>query len=346
MQFAVSIQPGGQQFFAAPDETILDTALRQGVFLPHGCRDGVCGACRGKVLAGTVEHGAVREQALSAADRAAGSVLLCRAYARSDLVVAVRTASTSRDIPPRTLPARVHRLQRAAPDIMIVELKLPASERLDFFAGQYIDILLADGRRRSYSLANAPADGTLLQLHIRHVDGGVFTERVFSRLAERDILRINGPHGSFYLREDSDKPLLLIAGGAGFAPIKSIVEQAIARGLSRPIALYWGGRRRADLYLGDLPEHWAAKHAHIRYVLVLSEACAADHWTGRLGLVHRAALADLPDLSAYQAYVCGSPAMVDAARRDLIEQGHLPEHEFFADAFTPAHAGASAPPTL
>jgi CDP-4-dehydro-6-deoxyglucose reductase len=208
---------------------------------------------------------------------------------------------------------------------------------LQFFAGQYIEILLKEGRRRAFSLANAPDDDSCLQLHVRHMPGGLFTDQVFGSMKERDILRFNGPHGTFFLREDSTRPLLLIAGGTGFAPIKSIVEHAIAERSTRPMAIYWGGRTRADLYLFELAQQWALGHAGITFVPVLSEAAESDHWSGRSGFVHAAAMQDYPDLSGHQAYVCGSPAMVAAARSDFVGQCQLPENEFFADSFELAY---------
>lgn len=331
MSFQVSIQPSQHTIQAEADETILDAALRQGLTLPYGCRDGACGACRGQVLAGAIDHGKAQPHALSAADRAAGFVLLCCAKAQSDLTIQCKEVRSLQDIPVKTLPARVQKLTRAAADVIIVDLKLPASERLQFLAGQYIDILLKDGKRRAFSLANAPHDDGCLQLHIRHVPGGLFTGHVFTEMKERDILRFNGPHGTFFLREDSSKPILLVAGGTGFAPIKAIVEHAIAEKSERPIDIYWGGRGRADLYLAQLAEQWAAGHAHIRFAPVLAEPDA--EWTGRRGLVHESVMQDFPDLSGHQVYVCGAPGMIVAARRDFLSRCKLPDDEFFADSF-------------
>jgi len=334
MSHQITVQPGGRQFVAEPGETILDAALRQGVALPYGCRDGGCGSCKGKVLAGSVDHGAARAPALSDEDRAAGMALLCCAGARSDLTLECRQSGSATGIAVKTLPARIERIERLAPDVMAIHLKLPASERLQFLAGQYIDILLGDGGRRAFSLANAPHDDALLQLHVRHIPGGRFTDQVFSSMKARDILRLNGPHGSFHLREDSPKPVILVAGGTGFAPIKAIVEHAIGERCERPLHIYRGARARADLYLNALPERWAAEHANIGYVPVLSEPAGDDRWSGRSGLVHQAVMADFPDLSGHQVYACGAPAMIDAARRDFTALCRLPDEEFFADAFT------------
>ena len=340
MGFQVTVLPSQHGFQAEAGETLLDAALRQGVLLPYGCRDGGCGACRAKVLSGEVEQREARADVLSESERDDGVALLCCTRARSDVTIESRELSAAQLIPARTLPARVEKLTRAAPDVMLIELKLPASERLQFLAGQYIDILLKDGRRRAFSLANAPHDDARLQLHVRHMPGGVFTEQVFGTMKERDILRFNGPHGSFFVREDSDRPLLLVGGGTGFAPIKAIVEHLIAERCTRPMAVYWGGRTRADLYLLELAERWA--QAGVRFVPVLSDAPASDAWTGRSGLVHQAAMQDYPDLSGFQAYVCGSPAMVAAARRDFVAQCGLPEDEFFADSFELAFSQAQS----
>ena len=334
MSHQITVQPSGQHFVAEADESILDAALRQGLTLPYGCRDGACGSCKGKVLAGSVDHGKAQPAALNDEDKAAGLALFCCAMAQSDLMLECRQLGSASDIPVKTLPARIEKIERLAPDVMAIHLKLPASERLQFLAGQYIDILLKDGKRRSFSLANAPHDDVLLQLHIRHVVGGSFTDQVFSTMKQRDMLRFSGPHGSFHLREDSTKPLVLLAGGTGFAPIKAIVEHAIAEDCVRPMHIYWGARARVDLYQNALPEQWAAQYAHISYTPVLSEPAADDRWTGRTGFVHQAVLTDFPDLSGHQVYACGAPAMIDAALRDFSALCKLPEEEFFADAFT------------
>lgn len=339
MSYQIKVEPSQHQFAAEADETILAAALRQGLSLPYGCRNGACGACKGKVLAGCVDHGKALPQGLSEADKAAGLTLFCCASAQSDLTIECREVRSDKEIEVKTLPARIERMDKLAPDVMAVYLRLPASERLQFLAGQYIDILLKDGKRRSFSLANAPHDDGLLELHIRHVPGGLFTEQVFSTLKVRDILRINGPHGSFHLREESARPLLLVAGGTGFAPIKALVEHLLYESVVRPITIYWGARDAAGLYLAELPVTWASSQANIVYVPVLSEPEPA--WSGRSGLVHAAVLADFPDLSGHDVYICGAPAMIDAARRDFTSAG-LPEAQFFADAFTFAADGVPA----
>ncbi|MDD2744766.1 MAG: CDP-6-deoxy-delta-3,4-glucoseen reductase [Rhodocyclaceae bacterium] len=333
MSHQIKVSPSGHQFVAEADETILDAALRQGLSMPYGCRDGACGACKGKVLDGSVDHGKAQAHALSDDEKAAGLTLFCCAKPQGDITIESKQITTGKDIPVKTLPSRIEKLERLAPDVLAIHLKLPANERLQFLAGQYIDILLKDGKKRSFSLANAPHDDALLQLHIRHVPGGLFTDQAFSSMKVRDILRFNGPHGTFYLREDSKKPMILLAGGTGFAPIKALVEHAIAENCERPIYIYWGAKARIDLYLPALGEHWAAAHSNIQYTPVLSEPAADDAWTGRTGLVHQSVTVDHQNLANFQVYACGSPSMIDAAKRDFMAAG-LPEEEFFADAFT------------
>jgi len=334
MSRQITIRPSGHVFQAQDSETVLEAALREGYMLPYGCRNGACGSCKGKVVEGTVDHGKSLDSVLSAAERALGSALFCQARPQSDLVIECREIGAVRDIPVKTLPCRVQTLERVAPDVMRLRLRLPAAERLQFLAGQYIDILLKDGTRRSLSMANPPHDDGLLELHLRNY-GGPFSEHVFTRMKEKDILRFEGPLGTFYLREDSDKPVVLLAGGTGFAPIKAIIEHAIHHKIKRPMTLYRGARQSADLYLNELPESWQREHG-ITYVPVLSDAPADDAWTGRRGLVHQAVVEDLPDLSGHEVYACGAPAMIEAAHRDFCTRCGLPESAFYADAFTPA----------
>lgn len=330
MAHQVTLQPSGHQFSVAAGGTILEAALDAGINLPYGCKNGACGACKGKVLEGTVDLGAAQESALPADERVAGMALFCCAKPLSDVTLEAREVSAAKDIPVKTMPCRVQALERVADDVMVVRLKLPTSERLQFLAGQYIEFLLADGKRRAFSLANAPHCDDLLELHIRHVPGGNFTDHVFHKMKVKDILRIEGPLGSFFLREDSTKPIILVAGGTGFAPIKGLIEHAIHIGVKRPLQLYWGARNHAGLYLNALAEKWVAENG-IAYTPVLSEPDA--DWTGRTGLVHQAVLADHPDLAAYQVYACGAPAMCEAAKRDFVAHG-LPAEEFFADVFS------------
>ncbi|HEX5092135.1 MAG TPA: CDP-6-deoxy-delta-3,4-glucoseen reductase [Burkholderiales bacterium] len=330
---SVTIQPSGQTIEVEDGEAILAAALRQGLVLPYGCKNGACGSCKGKILSGSVDYGVYQAKTLTDAEKALGKALFCQAKPLSDMVIEARTVGAVKGIEVKTLPCRVQKMERAADDVMIVHLKLPASERLVFLAGQYLDFLLKDGTRRSFSMGCAPHEGAELQLHVRHVVGGAFTDHVFAKMKERDILRFEGPLGTFFLREDSDKPIVFVASGTGFAPIKAIIEEAIHKGIRRPMTLYWGGRRPRDLYLNALAEDWAARGL-LKYVPVVSEALPEDQWTGRAGFVHRAVMQDFPDLSGYQVYACGVPVMVDAARKDFSAVCRLPEEEFYADSFT------------
>lgn len=332
MTFKVTLQPGGHSFSAEAQETLLEAALRHGYTLPHSCRDGVCGVCKGKVLEGRVAHGRHQDSALTAAEKAAGLALFCCAKPLSDLVIESREIAAPGDIAIRTLPCRVQKMKRVAADVMVLHLLLPANERLRFLAGQYIDILLKDQTTRSFSLANAPHQDNLLELHIRHMPGGDFSTHVFNTMKERDILRFKGPLGSLHLREDSGKPVIFVASGTGFAPIKSIIEHALHSGIRRPMHLYWGGRILADLYMRDWTAQWEEKG--IRFTPVLSEALPEDHWQGRTGFVHQAVLDDYADLSGHEVYACGAPAMVEAAQRDFTTLRGLPLDAFFSDAFT------------
>jgi CDP-4-dehydro-6-deoxyglucose reductase, E3 len=336
MTHQITLRNTDHRFPIEDGESVLQAALNAGLVLPYGCRDGACGSCKGKLIEGQIDYGHYSEKALSAEDRNRGYALFCQAKAQSDLVLEAREVRKAGDIQVRKLPARVHKLERVADDAVIVHLKLPANERVQFLPGQYIDILLKDGTRRSFSMANAPHDDEFLQLHIRHVPGGTFTDHVFKTMKEREILRFEGPFGTFFLREESEKPVVFVASGTGFAPIKAIIEAAFKRGIARPMTLYWGARRPKDLYLNALAESWAAEHSGFKYVPVVSEALEEDRWQGRTGFVHRAVMEDFPDLSGCQVYACGVPIMVDSARRDFIQSCALPENEFFADSFTTA----------
>jgi CDP-4-dehydro-6-deoxyglucose reductase len=330
----VTLQPSGHQFQVEEGEAVLAAALRQGFVLPYGCKNGACGSCKGKILSGSVNYGVYQHKALTDDEKAQGKALFCQAKPLSDLVLEARTIGAAKDIQIKKLPCRVQKMERLADDVMVLHLKLPANEKLIFLAGQYIEFLLKDGGRRSFSMANPPHDANLIQLHVRHVAGGQFTDHVFSTMKERDILRCEGPMGTFFLREDSDKPLVFVASGTGFAPIKAVIEHMFHKGIARPMTLYWGGRRPKDLYMNALATAWAAAHAGFKYVPVISDALPEDNWSGRAGFVHRAVMRDFPDLSGHQVYACGVPVMVDSAKRDFIEHCRLSEDEFYADIFT------------
>ena len=325
----VRVQPSGQEFGVDTGESVLTAALRQDIVLPYGCRNGACGSCKGRIVEGQVDYGVYQKKALTDDEKAQGKALFCQAKPLTDLVVEARIVGAAKDMQVKTLPCRVQKMERLADDVIVLYLKLPANERLQFLAGQYLEFLLRDGSRRSFSMGNAPHDDELIELHVRHVAGGQFTDHVFGKMKERDILRFEAPLGTFFLREDSAKPIVLVASGTGFAPIKSILQHALRKGITRPMTLYWGGRRPKDLYMDALAKQWP-----IRYVPVVSDALPEDQWTGRTGFVHRAVMEDFPDLSGHQVYACGVPVMVDAARRDFTLHCRLPEEEFYADSFT------------
>jgi len=336
MSLVITLQPSGRAFEVQRDEPILTAAIRQGIGLPYGCKDGACGSCKSRLLEGRVIHGAHQLKALSDAEEAAGQILTCCATPQTDCTVEARSVPGAGEFAVLKMPTRVMSLGRPAPDVALMRLQLPANQSFKYHAGQYIEFILRDGARRSYSMANAPArvgQPPAIELHIRHLPGGLFTDAVFSTLKEKDILRVEGPFGSFFLRE-SDKPIVLLASGTGLAPIKALIEQLQDNGNTRPAVLYWGCRSRADLYLHDWAEQAAAALPWLRYVPVLSDPQPADGWTGRTGFVHQAVMADLPDLSGHQVYACGAPVMVDAAQRDFTAHCSLPADDFFADAFT------------
>ena len=337
MSFNVSVLPSGRSFSANADETLLAAAIRQGIGLPYGCKDGACGSCKCKKLEGTVTHDAHQLKALSAEEEASGFILTCCGVAHSDVVLESRQVTDESAFPIRKMPVRVTSLQRASHDVMVIRLQLPASDMMKYHAGQYVEFLLRDGDRRAYSMANAPHTQTEtpgLELHIRHMPGGKFTDHVFGAMKEKEILRIEGPYGSFFLREDSDKPLVLLASGTGFAPLKALIEHMQHKNITRPAVLYWGGRRPADLYMHDWMQAKVAEMPHLRYIPVISDALPEDHWTGRTGFVHQAVLEDFSDLSGHQVYACGAPIVVESARDAYSALAGLPAEEFFADAFT------------
>jgi CDP-4-dehydro-6-deoxyglucose reductase len=346
MSFSVTLRPSERSFQVEPDEAILPAAIRQGIGLPYGCRDGACGTCKSKLLEGRVVHGPHQQKALSAAEEAQGFVLTCCATPQTDCVVEARMVPGAGEYPVLKLPSRVLSIERAAPDVAILKLQLPANQNLRYRAGQFVEFILRDGARRSYSMANAPhalGSPPAIELHVRHMPGGKFTDHVFGAMKEKDILRLEGPFGSFFLREDGDKPIVLLASGTGFAPVKAIVEHMQHQGITRPAVLYWGGRRPRDLYMNDWCLRMAAELPNLRYVPVVSDALPEDGWTGRTGFVHRAVMADLPDLSTHQVYACGAPIVVDSAQRDFIAQCGLPADEFYADSFT-SEADKHGPP--
>lgn len=338
MSFQVTVQSTNHQFPVQPGQSVLDAALASGIVLPYSCRNGACSTCKGKVVSGTFEAGPNPAQILSPEEISAGYTLFCQAQPSSDLVIEAHEVRMATDIQIRKMPSRVLELEQLTHDVMKIQLQLPGGEPFRYYAGQYIEFILKDGRRRSYSMASAPVENNAVELHIRHMPGGVFTDHVFgagaTQMKVREILRVEGPFGSFFLRDDSEKPVVFLASGTGFAPIKAIVERMIETNNQRPAVLYWGGRRPGDLYMHDKVSEWTRDLPNFSYVPVISDAAPEDDWTGRTGFVHQAVLQDIPDLSGYQVYACGAPIMVESARKDFTQLNALPDDEFYADAFT------------
>jgi len=328
MSFNVRTEPGGHTFEVLTGESLLAAALQQGIGLPYGCRNGQCGSCAAELLQGEFAYPEGEPEALR--DRSADTCLTCQAVPRSDLVIKVQEVMTSAEIEVRTLPCRVVSKQRLNHDVVRLYLKLPDNQRLQFLAGQYLDFILRDGRRRAFSIANAPHADELIELHVRHVPGGEFTDYVFDSMQEKTILRIQAPMGTFILREDSQRSMIFMGGGTGFAPIKGIIEHVFHIGVERPMHLYWGVRTRRDLYLPYLPKQWAREHANLTYTPVLSEP--DPDWKGRTGLVHEAVVADHPDLTGFDVYMSGPPVMVNAGQAAFGACGLTIDH-MFSDAF-------------
>lgn len=332
-EYQITLTPSGHTFQVAADETVLEGALRQGIGLPYGCRNGACGSCKGIIVSGEFDYGVYQERTLSADEISQGKALFCVGKPCSDMTLNVKEIGGASDIQIRTLPCRVEKKEFVAPDVAVLSLKLPAQERLQFMAGQYLDILLKDGKRRSFSMANAPHHDQFVELHIRLIPDGQFSGFVFNEMRDRAILRFEGPLGTFFLREDSDKPIIFMAGGTGFAPIKAVIEHALYTHIDREMVLYWGCRSLQDIYMPALPAQWQLEHPNFTFIPVLSDPKAEDNWQGRTGFVHQAIMDDFDSLAGYQIYACGAPIMIELGQKAFVAKG-LPEDEFFADSFT------------
>jgi CDP-4-dehydro-6-deoxyglucose reductase len=331
----IRLENSGREFESTELEYVLDAAERAGVSLPYSCRDGICGTCKARLSSGMVDHGYSSPSALSESEREQGYFLMCCSIAQTDLLVDAPIEELGFSPSPVTLTCTVRRIDRPADDVAVLYLDLPNGVPFRFRAGQYVEVLLPDGLRRSFSVANAPQEPSTVELHIRHVPGGRFTPWVFASLKPGDPLTIEGPKGGFYLRKER-RPVIFLASGTGFAPIKSIVLYGMRHKLRGPATFYWGGRRPQDLYMADMPAKWVADYPGFHFIPVMSEAVAADGWAGRTGFVHEAVMADFPDLSGHDVYACGVPAMVNAARRDFTGKCGLPPNRFFADLFLTA----------
>jgi CDP-4-dehydro-6-deoxyglucose reductase len=332
MSYNIKLQPSNHKFSADKEESILTAALRQGVNLPYGCRSGNCGSCKSIIVEGDISYELDQSLCLTDEEKDKGIALLCQARANSDLVIEAQVIRDNEEIVLKKLPCRINEKQLICHDVVQLNLKLTVKEQFAYKAGQYIDILLPDGRRRSFSLANAPYVNGSLELHIRVVDGGDFTNYVLNELEEKAILRVEGPHGQFYLREDSSRPIIFMAGGTGFAPVKGIIEYSITHNMDRPMYLYWGVRSEEDLYMHKLATMWADDFEHIHYIPVLSSPNANNGSNFRTGYVHDAIVSDFSDLSQFDIYASGPPAMVEAGK-EAFEKQQLPLSQYYSDAF-------------
>jgi NAD(P)H-flavin reductase/ferredoxin len=327
---SVTFRPDNRAVTARFGETLLDAGLRQDINLPYECRNGGCGVCKCSVISGKVDPGLYQPNALSAEDLARGKVLACCATALEDAVIEYDAADFVRTI--KEYRASVVKMEKLSHDVMRVLLKLPEGQQIQFRAGQYINIILDDGQRRAFSFANPPHEAEFVELQIRLMQGGLYTTHVFEHMKEGDTVRFEGPIGDFSLRE-SERPIVFVAGATGFAPIKSMVEDAFKRGLKRQIHLYWGVRQLQDLYLPNLPQQWASEHSNFHFIPVISEPQSDGSWNGRTGLVHEAILEDFPELKEHEIYACGSVRMVEAIFPFLKNHG-AEEDQCFSDAFT------------
>ncbi len=332
-QFLVRNINSGATFTVNEGESVLNAALRQGVMLPYSCKNGTCGSCKGRLESGEVHYPFHPPIALSREEIGEGCALLCQAEPVGDLVIRVREIEAVRDIQIRRMPARVIEKTLVAADVMRLRIRLPSAQRLQFLAGQYLEILLPDGKRRAFSIASPPQSEDEIELHIRHVEGGGFTGWVFDKLNERDILRLEAPLGNFFIRNDNtQRPLILMGGGTGFAPLKSMIEDLLAHGDQRPLHLFWGARWRSDLYLHAQAVQWARQYEHIQYSTALIEPGDNDPEGVFYGFVHQAVLQHYTDLSGFDIYMSGPPGMVDAGRKAFLEKS-AEERRLFFDSF-------------
>jgi CDP-4-dehydro-6-deoxyglucose reductase/3-phenylpropionate/trans-cinnamate dioxygenase ferredoxin reductase subunit len=316
-------------FECAPGETILEAAERAGYSIPYSCRKGVCSTCEGKLVAG---EAMVRGRGLNQGPE--DGVQFCQARPRSNVEILPKRFERREPVVRKLVTATVFRVTQPAPDVTVLQLRFPPGIRAKFHAGQYLRILMPDGDSRNYSMANPPRESDGAQLHIRHVPGGQFSENLLKGVEKGGKLTVELPYGEFLLNEASTKPIVMLATGTGFAPIKSIVEDQIKRGNSRSMHFYWGAQRQHDLYMGELPEKWAQTLPWFSYTPVLSNPDGS--WAGRTGLVHEAVLADFADLSGHEVYACGNPMMTSAALSDFSNKRGMGEDDFHCDAFVPS----------
>jgi CDP-4-dehydro-6-deoxyglucose reductase len=344
--YAVRIEPHGRNIRVGSGQPVLEAALAAGLNLPHSCKSGHCSSCRARLRAGEVGYPSGRPPGITASEEQSGLVLLCQARPLTDLVLEARLIASVNEVEIKTLPCRIERLHLLAPDVMQVWLRLPAVETLPFLPGQYLDILLEGGRRRSFSIASPPHDSELIELHARRAPGGRFTGRLFDEMGAGGLLRIEGPVGQFTY-SSGNTPILMVAGGTGFAPLKSMLRHVLENGSAvdreRDIHLYWGARRVPDIYEEALVLEWTRRHRRLRFTAVLSETSdSGNEPHRRTGLVHEAVLADHEDLSAFEVYAAGPPAMIEAIRAIFPRRGLATQRLHF-DSFDYAPDAAPRP---
>lgn len=343
--FKVTLEPSGHTYEVEDGVKLLGAGLKAGYYMPYSCRQGVCSSCKCKIIEGVVDFGDASSTYLTDEERKQGYVLVCQAKALSDVVLEVKELAGLDDIQARIVPCRVSKIERVADDIAIMTIRLPMNENLLFAAGQYVEFMFENDQRRSYSIANEPSTEGVneIELHLRRMPNGLFTEQVFTSMKPRALLTFEGPLGTFFIRSESDKPIILAATGTGFAPIKSMLLHAFKTGLNknRAIHFYWGARTATELYMLDLVRQWEAEYSNFRFEPVLSKPTHECQWTGKVGHINDIVLNDYSDLSGHQVYASGSARMIEAARQNFVSSRRLPENEFFADAFLPASSNAT-----
>jgi len=333
MSYLITNQRNDGQFQSDDGESILDAALRDNRIYPYGCRNGACGACKCTLVSGEVDYGNYEDFALTDEDKADGKLLICQAIPLSDVVIDVDEVMGGADIRIKMLPCRVGKLEKLADDVVRMYLNLPKSQEFNYIAGQYIDIIMKDGQRRSFSIANQPAASKEegLELHIRHVPDGHFTPRVFDSMKERDLLRMEGPFGTYFMQTEVERPIIMVAGGTGFSPVKGLIDQAMATDPNYQIHLFWGARDEQDLYLDGLVREWQSQYPNFTYTPVLSDS-SSDSWAGATGWVHQEVEKHFEDVSNHDVYASGPPVMIDAVRNALLPRG-MDTANFFFDSF-------------